>query len=247
MLNVNLHPQVTRIARQLILATFGGADQIAAASLDNSGAPLFGHPMGRFEQIGLLADRINYRLPDQILAEGGLDLHIDRNALDPWANLQFWRPIQAFVALTDQYGGESGGLRCVRGFHARSDYDVARGQDKAALAKGAFNRLPSKRHQSLVDQCMPVDCPAGSIVFWDNRLPHATAQTLKSTDTREVVYCSFVPLCGVNVDAIDAQRIALERNLQPPHYAASRDAPGDRDWALNELTEEQSAMLGFSS
>lgn len=247
LLEVSLAAQVVRCARQLIMATFGGRDAEIARETDESGAPLFGHPLGAFDDVVFLCDRTNYRLPDSVRAEGGLEMHIDRNAVDPFANLAFWRPVQAFVALTDQYGGESGGLRCVRGFHARyNSYDVARGEDPSALAKGAFNRLNTKRHSSLADACMPVDCPAGALVLWDNRLPHATAQKLRGRDTREVVYCNFVPNVPVNAEAVAAQRRALELNLQPPHYDTTGAAPGDRDWQFDELTDEQRRLLGVS-
>lgn len=248
LLNVSLAPQVVRIASQLILATFGGRDNDVARVTDESGVPLFAHPLGAFDEVNFLCDRTNFRLPDSVRSEGGLELHIDRNALDPYANLAFWRPVQAFVALTDQFGGESGGLRCVRGFHVRyNSYDVARGEDPSALAKGAFNRLNTKRHSSLADACMPVDCPAGALVLWDNRLPHATAQKLKGRDTREVVYCNFAPNIPLNAEAVAAQRRALELNLQPPHYDATGAAPGDRDWEFDELSAEQRRLLGVSN
>jgi hypothetical protein len=244
LLNVHLHPRVVHLARQLLLATFGGADPAVAALRDDADAPLFAHPFGAFDAIGALADRVCYRLPDGVRAEGGLDVHIDRNAVDAFANLAKWRPIQAFVALTDQFGGESGGLRCTRGFHRRyGAYDVARGGSDNGGAKGEFNRLNPKRHGSVVDACLPVDCSAGSLVFWDNRLPHATAQKLTSRDTREVVYAGFLPLVPLNVQCVQAQLDAIRRNVEPPLFASGVVA-ADRNWEFAELTDEQRQLLG---
>jgi hypothetical protein len=243
LLDVHLNPRVVRVARQLLLATFGAADAAVAALRDDAGEPLFAHPFGAFDEIGALADRVCYRLPDGVRAEGGLDVHIDRNAVDPFANLAKWRPIQAFVALTDQYGGESGGLRCTRGFHTRyGAYDVARGGADGG-DRGEFNRLNPKRHSSVVDACSPVDCGAGSVVFWDNRLPHATAQKLTSRDTREVVYCGFLPLVPLNVQCIQDQLVALRQNVEPPLFASGVVA-ADRNWEFAELTDEQRQLLG---
>lgn len=247
LLNVHLHPRVVHLARQLLLATFGGADPAVAAMRDDADAPLFAHPFGAFDAIGALADRVCYRLPDSVRAEGGLDVHIDRNAVDPFAHVAKWRPIQAFVALTDQYGGESGGLRCTRGFHRRyAAYDVARGGDNGA-DRGEFNRLNPKRHASVVDACLPVDCGAGSLVFWDNRLPHATAQKLTSRDTREVVYTGFLPLVPLNVQCVQEQLVAIRRNIEPPLFAAGQVVPADRDWELAELSDEQRDLLGLNA
>jgi hypothetical protein len=246
LLNVHLHPRVVHLARQLLLATFGGTDPAVAAVRDDADAPLFAHPFGAFDAIGALADRVCYRLPDCVRAEGGLDVHIDRNAVDPFANLTRWRPIQAFVALTDQYGGESGGLRCTRGFHRRyGTYDVGRGGDNGG-DKGEFNRLNPKRHGAIVDACLPVDCSAGSIVFWDNRLPHATAQKLTSRDTREVVYVGLVPLVPLNVQCIQDQAVAIRQNIEPPLYC-DQVVAADRDWELDELTDEQRDLLGLNA
>lgn len=82
----------------------------------------FEHPFGPTSDLLLFLDGCQYRLPDSIRAEGGLGLHLDRNPVDPFLDhckkkMSKWRPIQSWIALTDQFGCDCGGLRVVRGFH----------------------------------------------------------------------------------------------------------------------------------
>jgi hypothetical protein len=140
----------------------------------------------------LFIDRVCYRLPDAIRAEGGLLPHLDRNPHDPYlleskTGLTKWRPIQGFVALTDQYAGQSCGLRCVRGFHREIDEYFARdegtsenNQEKQRESGGEFYRPQHNKHRRLYERCQPVDCAAGAVVLWDNRIPHATAEEFAS-------------------------------------------------------------------
>jgi len=100
------------------------------------------------------------------------------------------------VCLTDHFDGDSGGLRVVPGFHHRIDA-YFRGK-KEAEGGGEFCRLNSVQHDTLQRQCRPVVAPRGSVVFWDGRIPHATAMHLSGSDTREVVYCGFLPDVPLN-------------------------------------------------
>lgn len=101
-------------------------------------------PFGHFDDVIAYIDRICWRLPDEILKEGGLNLHIDRNPVDPYltgccgsskcknkcitkSKLERWRPIQAFVSLTDSYGSTGGGLKVIKGFHKIIDEYFAKG------------------------------------------------------------------------------------------------------------------------
>lgn len=53
-------------------------------------------------------DRLNYRLPDSVSAQGGLGLHVDCNPLQIYDDERKWRPIQASLALTDSMTSSSG-------------------------------------------------------------------------------------------------------------------------------------------
>jgi len=228
--------------------------------------PGFEHPMGRPEvafsqpkvtpgsegrsstDILAYVDRICYRTPDHIRAEGGLGLHLDRNPTDPYLlksnTLKMWRPIQAFIALTDQYGSESGGLRVVRGFHKEID-EYFENNTEDINNKGCFFRLNSKSHAKLEKRCQPVNVRRGSIVCWDNRLPHATAQKLTSLDTREVVYIGYLPDVNLNVKYIKDQLQHIKQNIAPPAYYDDPTEHVDRDWDESELTPLQRHLLGF--
>lgn len=67
------------------------------------------------------SDSTFFAKSDSILVEGGLPCHVDRNPYAPFDNVQFFRPIQASLALTDHLDNESGGLMVVKGFHKESD------------------------------------------------------------------------------------------------------------------------------
>lgn len=205
----------------------------------------------------MLVDRVGLRLPDHVRAEGGLGMHLDRNPFDPElrraangrggeSRLTKFRPIQAFVALTDQYGGESGGLRVVRGFQHDFDSYFAAGSASSTSTGGEFYRLNDKAHTALSRRLEPVDAPAGALVCWDNRLPHATAAKLTSDDTREVVYVSALPDIALNRRAILAQADAIRSNRPPPVYAGDDvHEQVDRDWQLDELDEYERRLLAM--
>ncbi len=44
---------------------------------------------------------------------------------------------------------------------------------------------------SLRKSLVTVQAPKGSLVCWDNRLPHATCASLDGNDSREVVFVGF--------------------------------------------------------
>jgi hypothetical protein len=211
----------------------------------------FVHSMGKSDSMLAYIDRVCWRLPDHIRSEGGLDLHLDRNPIDPYllrsknGCLTKWRPIQAFVTLTDQYGGESGGLRVIKGFHHKIDEYFNDRVDSSDLGTGGeFYRMGGKSHVSLQKECQPIDAPAGSLVCWDNRLPHATCQKLTSHDSREVVYLSYLPNIELNKQYARKQWLAIKNNRIPPAYCTDINIAADRDWDLNNLTEIQKTLLG---
>jgi ectoine hydroxylase-related dioxygenase (phytanoyl-CoA dioxygenase family) len=234
-LQIQTDPKVYQIMKELLLNTYGSGI-----------TPNFEHPFGEFTDIHTYIDRVCYRLPDVIKAEGGLGLHLDRNPTDPYlfksTGLKKWRPIQTFVALTDHYSGDSGGLRVVSGFHKQiNDYF----KNPSLLKGGEFYRMHSKKHTALEKKCQPLIIPKGSLVCWDNRLPHATCQKLSGFDTREVVYTGFLPNTELNKIYIENQLKAIRSNHAPPAYEESNSEICDKDWDENELTDHQKKLLGI--
>ena len=241
--------RVLAVAGALMAATFGPGD-----------LPGYEHPLGRGDDIRLYLDRCQYRLPDHVRGEGGLGLHLDRNPKDPYflhsdgknkttkhaSGLLKFRPIQSFISLTDQYGSESGGLRVVRGFHKEIDDYFARSSEDLGSAKGGeFFRMDSKIHASLWKRAAPVDAPAGSIVFWDNRLAHATCEKLTSHDSREVLYTAYVPSNELNRKYIQMQLENLRRGLAPPAYNSTSKEPCHCGIDFGALTMRQKEVLGL--
>lgn len=239
LLDVQLHPNVVQAASELLDATFGSDD------------PLFRHPYGRFDGITAYNDRVCWRLPDSIRPEGGLGVHLDRNPIDPYlehsGGLEKWRPIQGLVALTDHYGGDSGGLRVVKGFHHRIDDFFAKSDlTYKDTGGGEFFRMHSMKYAALAKECQPVYAPRGSFVMWDNRLAHATCQTLAGNDSREVVYTGFLPNVAMNQPFIKKQMKAIRQNRPPPPYVGSNPKETvDRDWVESDLTDMQKQLLGM--
>ncbi len=266
LLNVHLHPRVCQLAQDLIVATYGSGTDVD-----------FIHPFPAFTNVKAYVDRVCYRLPDIIREEGGLGLHMDRDPLDPYlfkkvgkeqqqtkhksnklerqqntpnaaealSGLTKWRPIQAFVALTDHYSGDSGGLRVVPGFHRHID-SYFKGKTSDAHG-GEFYRMNSIQHETLISQCQPVIAPAGSLVLWDTRLPHATSAKLAGHDSREVVYVGFLPTTPLNNEYLKKQLQAIRLNKPPPAYDDGDESEiSDCNWKETALTALQKSMLGIS-
>jgi hypothetical protein len=182
-------------------------------------------PFGQHIDVLPYIDRICWRLPDIIRPEGGLGLHIDRRpGLNGFKNIKKYRPIQGFVALTDQYGSNSGGLKLVKGFHKIFNEYFEKDTNKSIWGEsGEFYRLNSKSYANLQNKLENIDVPAGALVLWDNRLPHATCEKLAGYDTREVIYMSYIPNVSINVKYIQEQAIHLKKNIQPPSYYKIND------------------------
>lgn len=107
-LRAQLDSRIQRLYKNLMDVTF------ASGKL-----PGYQHPFGSSESLIPFLDMVCYRLPDHVRAEGGLGLHIDRNPLEPFKDIQRFRPIQSFIALVDHYGSEHGGIKSGTGLSQR--------------------------------------------------------------------------------------------------------------------------------
>ena len=215
-MNVCLHEKVYNMMKELIMATCG--------------KPGFEHPFGPFDDLLALIDRVCWRLPDIIRSEGGLSLHLDRNPSDPYGSLKCFRPIQAFVTLTDHYGAEYGGLKVVKGFHKEIDDYF---KNEKIVEAGPFYRMHSKSHYALDKRLESVIAPKGSLVCWDNRLPHATSNVLAGSDTREVVYVGWLP------------NVSLNKKYCQEQLSLIRKDTFDKNWIDTDFSVKQLQMLGI--
>jgi ectoine hydroxylase-related dioxygenase (phytanoyl-CoA dioxygenase family) len=203
------------------------------------------YPLGPHDDVIPYIDRICYRLPDVIREEGGLDLHLDRRPGENFlSNVKKYRPIQGFVSLTDHYGENSGGLRLVKGFHKQFDGFFSKDFNKNNWENsGDFFRMHSKSYAKIQNQLETLNIPAGSLVLWDNRLPHATCQKLKGCDSREVIYLSYIPNVPLNIKYAQEQKANFKLNLQPPSYLTGTNLFVDRDYLIEDLTKFQKKFL----
>jgi hypothetical protein len=134
-----------------------------------------------------------------------------------------WRPIQCFVSLTDTVEPNAGGFEVATGFHhdfadwakRRPPTVVTRKQkDGTSVSEcfpapciGEYTHIRPREDRNVMDRVQHVPVPAGSAVFWDNRLPHANAYRHDGNVPRSVVYCSFLPDVPIN-------RLYAEKQLQ---------------------------------
>lgn len=195
----------------------------------------FAHPLGMSNDILPYIDRICYRYPDHIRPEGGLGLHIDRNPINPYNQKKF-RPIQSFISLVDHYDNESGGLQVVPKFHKEYDNYFSNINIYNENVNGEFHRLNSHVHEKLHRKIETVIAPKGSVVFWDNRLPHKTCDKLNKYDTREVIYFSYIPNVEINKVYCLHQYNNIVKNIYPPSYIDDLNlSTADRDWSLDKI------------
>lgn len=188
-------------------------------------------------------DRVCYRLPDVVREEGGLGLHIDNHPNIDVGALKKWRPIQAFVALTDHFDATAGGLQVVRGFH-KEYASYFSSFPNAEPAKGEFFRMHSLSHAAVQKRCQFVYAPRGSLVCWDYRLPHATGSKLAGTDTREVVYTGWLPDCALNRRYVQQQWRCIVNNVPPPAFDPLASLPhAGRDWSIETLSPPLGRLL----
>ena len=149
-----------------------------------------------------------------------------------------WRPIQAMLSLTDTLAAECGGFEAVRGFHrefaakfggfAAAAQKPHGGQKRKEVLrsnaaegkKGAAQRprphgcvgdFTSVRAPELLARMEHVAIPRGGAVFWDQRIPHASARSNSSAEARAVVYGGWLPRTAMNARfaAEQARRLVL--------------------------------------
>ena len=162
-------------------------------------------------------------------------------------NKNKWRPIQCFVSLTDNLLPNTGGFEAAPGFHREFHSWVQNGRrlssnsDDSAFAVGEDMSSPKQQQpcigeythvhdRELMKRVQHIPVRAGSVVFWDNRLPHGNSyrndnsydQTipsstapLESCGARAVVYCSFLPDIAINRRFVERQLIDWKLGRAP--------------------------------
>ena len=156
-----------------------------------------------------LGDRINSHKKKKTRAlQRSLTPHLDCCPERLFAETTKWRPIQCFVSLTENLEANLGGFEVAKGFHRNFDEwaqnrpptiieHVENGKKSMtsvpAPCMGEYTHIRPKEDREVMERVLHVPVPAGSAVFWDNRLPHANAYRHDGSSPRVVVYCSFLP------------------------------------------------------
>ena len=110
-------------------------------------------------------------------------------------NKNKWRPIQCFVSLTENLQPNTGGFEAVPGFHrefsswvengrqqvsssdndAGEDFTSNNGKTHPKPCVGEYTHLSPSHDRDIMQRIRHIKVNAGSVVFWDNRIPHGNS------------------------------------------------------------------------
>lgn len=195
---------------------------------------LYSHPYGPFDPNRgfFYLDRTGFRVPDRISqrhAKGkrplqrSLTPHLDCCPSALYSSdkqVKRWRPIQSFIALTDNRFPDTGGFECVKGWHREFQAWAQRRKPcrktgKRAPCVGDFTPIRPAEDSDVIAQFVPVLYPAGSVVAFDWRIPHANAARHVGEAPRQVSYGSFLPDVPANRLYAQRQRERFLAGMQP--------------------------------
>ena len=199
-------------------------------------------------------DRVCFRLPESICALlGGKKKNKIQRSLTPHLDccpqdvtkftsggsvpdsLHKWRPIQAFVALTDTVERDEGGLEVCPGLHKRftrwSNFRLAsiKRFNEPPPCVGSFTPIRPIEDRDIIRQFEHVPCRAGDLVVWDYRLPHSNARKNNKNTAREVVYLGFLPDIELNRAYAKQQLIDYRHGKNPSDQWVNSDSPPAED------------------
>lgn len=129
------------------------------------------------------------------------------------SSMRKWRPIQAFVALSDSLNSDEGGFEACRGLHKRFEEWANERTARAAAVGGVgseppcvgqFTPVRPAEDRDIIDGFCAVPCRRGDLVCWDFRIPHANARFNRAAHPRIAVYIGLLP--GVLLNAAYAQQ-----------------------------------------
>jgi len=259
------HPNVFSVISQLWNATWSSGND-----------KLYPHPHGQFDpkRGHFYINRVCFRVPDHIAKthkkskktlQRCLAPHLDCCPLDLFGTskkyehievptFRRWRPIQMFVALTDNDEENTGGFECVPGFHKefenyfRKKSVKAREESKKdTVCVGEFCRLLPKEDEEILKRFTHVPYQAGSAVLWDWRIPHANARYNRSKRPREVIYTGFLPDVPINrAYAKDQREKYLANEFPTDHWGREEGSKCSEktDYIFSPLGER---LLGIVS
>ena len=269
------HPIPVSILQQLWAHTYGQEN----SSLDEA----FSHPFGDFDCSSAYAyiDRICVRLPDSFshlcqdsgessssssasssfkkdqrrLLQRGLSPHLDccPDRLYDASNMKKWKPIQAFLSLTDTLECNQGGFEACLGHHrhfsewakTRKWTQATKGADTLGtppICIGEFTAMRSVEDADILSRMEHVPCRKGSLVVWDNRIPHANSRFNSSNIVREVVYFGLLPNIQLNREYAVEQLANMRRGQLPSDQWHARN---ERVYCSYEFSELGRKLLAI--
>ncbi|OQR95102.1 phytanoyl- dioxygenase superfamily protein [Achlya hypogyna] len=243
-LSVAEHPRV-----------FQAISELWAASYATGTNELFQHPFGPLNPSEgyIYINRVCYRIPDAISAsshEGSsrknskkqlqrsLTPHVDccpTNLYETGKEFPRWRPIQCITVLTDNLEPSTGGFEAVRGFHKEFASYFAKASDadldaRKPVCLGDFSPLRMQEDRDVISRFRHVPAPAGSVIMFDWRIPHANSYRHVGSIPREVIYTGFLPRVPINQAYAQEQLRRYEARLLPAdHWQKSNTGPGKVD------------------
>lgn len=219
------HPKVVHAMNQLWENTYASAKDT-----------LFAHPFGAFDSRKSLmyVDRVCYRVPETVskkfskgkkkTLQRSLTPHLD---CCPHGDRFYssdkkhpkWRPIQAFVALTDTLNANEGGFEACVGFHKQFDeWAVSRpaGANQAQPpCVGDFTPIRPIEDKDVISGFQHIPCKAGDMVCWDYRIPHANSRRNDTSRAREAIYVGLLPYVPRNIVYAQEQLQRYRRGKVP--------------------------------
>jgi len=119
-------------------------------------------------------------------------------------SLSKWKPIQAFIALTDTLMPQQGGFEVCKGMHvdfhawATGRPPTSAGSAGEPPCRGAFTPIRPKDDQDILDRMEHIPVAAGDLCLWDYRLAHGNAWENTDSTAREAVYIGLLPYTDMN-------------------------------------------------
>ena len=136
-----------------------------------------------------------------------------------------WRPIQVFIALTDNNSPNTGGFECIKSFHKKftnyfrnKSIQSKESNNNDTICVGDFCRLLPIQDKTILSQYEHIPYKAGSLILFDYRIPHANARHNYSNITRRVIYTGFLPYIPLNIKYQKEQLIRYNNKEFPPDF-----------------------------
>eukprot|EP00475_Leptophrys_vorax_P014981 TRINITY_DN21274_c0_g1_i1.p1 TRINITY_DN21274_c0_g1~~TRINITY_DN21274_c0_g1_i1.p1 ORF type:complete len:408 (-),score=93.86 TRINITY_DN21274_c0_g1_i1:22-1245(-) len=136
--------------------------------------------------------KICLKYQDGATAFENADREAHSNALTDKRDLRWkWRPIQSFVALTDNPHGDLGGFMAIKGMFQKITSQECTSLLNYEKPNNEFTVL--EHFPGIHDQIENIVYKRGDLVLWDWRTPHTNAASHLGSKPREVVYIQVMP------------------------------------------------------